>query len=84
MVGLAGAASAVVVGATVAGYRFTPPTFLLAMAGCGAVFVLGLRAGRVARPLPEPLDGHWHEVHIDAPRAADLAAAPHGGHSTAA
>ena len=82
---LAAASSAAVIGAALAGFRFTLPWLLAAMAGCAVILVLGFRGGRVQRPILEPLDDDWDAgVQIAAPYARDVVAGPAAGHTTAA
>lgn len=82
---LAALSSAMVVGAAFAGFRFTLPSLLAAMAGCALILVLGFTGGRVQRPILEPLDGEWEAgVQIAAPHARELVAAPLDGRSSAA
>ena len=76
-VALASASSAVVVGAGLAGYQFTLPSFLAAMAACGVILGLGFTGGKVQRPMLGPLDGEWEAgVHVAAPSARELMAGP--------
>ena len=73
---LAIASSALVAGAVLAGFEFTLPSFLAAMAGCGVILGLGFTGGKVQRPMLEPLEGGWEAgVHVDAPSARQLVAA---------
>ncbi len=77
---LAAASTAAVIGAAFAGFRFTLPSLLAAMACCAVILVLGFAGGRVQQPMLEPLDGEWEAgVHIAAPQAREVA-----GHSSAA
>lgn len=72
---LAIASSAAVVGAALAGFEFTVPSFLAAMAGCGVILGLGFTGGKVRRPMLEPLEGTWDGVQVAAPSARQLVAA---------
>ena len=76
-VALASASSAVVVGAGLAGYQFTLPSFLAATAACGLILGLGFTGGKVQRPMLEPLEGEWEAgVQVAAPSARELVAGP--------
>lgn len=69
------ASSTVVAGAALAGFQFTLPSFLAALAGCGVILGLGFTGGKVERPILEPLEGDWETgVHVDAPSARQLVA----------
>ena len=74
---LASASSIVVVGAWLAGFQFTLPSFLAAMAGCGVILGLGFTGGKVRQPMLEPLEGEWEAgVQVAAPSARELMAGP--------
>jgi hypothetical protein len=81
---LAVISSAAVIGAALAGYRFTTLSLLASMGGCAVILFLGFTGGRVERPVPGPLATEWTDVRVTAPRARDLAAMPPDSHSSAA
>jgi hypothetical protein len=73
---LAIASSIAVVGAALAGFEFTLPSLLAAVAGCGVILGLGFTGGKVQRPILQPLEGTWEAgVHVDAPTVRELVAA---------
>jgi hypothetical protein len=73
---MASASSTVVIGAGLAGFQFTLPSFLAAMAGCGVILGLGFTGGKVHQPMLEPLAGDWEAgVQVAAPSVRELAAA---------
>ena len=82
---LAVISSAAVIGAALAGYRFTTLSLLASLGGCAVILFLGFTGGRVERPVPGPLATDWDaDVQVAAPRARDLQAMPPDSHSSAA